>query len=191
LTRAPRIGALGLFLLARRSRIALRLLLIARPCMFGFCIVLHHNLLMSTTRTSQQQLDRLAAVAAIEAQDRRRRLYRSYSCEAPRRKRWRPSRQARRLQQYSCRFCKKENAMTDSPITTIRISDTELQVGRTLYSFASRSDADAFQSCLVNGSIETCYQSHPPVAVKPTMPDRQPDDPNRGSTISPSLGGMP
>jgi hypothetical protein len=187
LTRAPRIGALGLFLLARRSRIALRLLLIARPCMFGFCIVLHHNLLMSTTRTSQQQLDRLAAVAAIEAQDRRRRL----AAAPPRRKRWRPSRQARRLQQYSCRFCKKENAMTDSPITTIRISDTELQVGRTLYSFASRSDADAFQSCLVNGSIETCYQSHPPVAVKPTMPDRQPDDPNRGSTISPSLGGMP
>jgi hypothetical protein len=155
--------------------------------MFGFCIVLHHNLLMSTTRTSQQQLDRLAAVAAIEAQDRRRRL----AAAPPRRKRWRPSRQARRLQQYSCRFCKKENAMTDSPITTIRISDTELQVGRTLYSFASRSDADAFQSCLVNGSIETCYQSHPPVAVKPTMPDRQPDDPNRGSTISPSLGGMP
>jgi hypothetical protein len=32
--------------------------------------------------------------------------------------------------------------MTDSPITTIRVSDTELQVERTLYLFASRRRLD-------------------------------------------------
>jgi hypothetical protein len=41
--------------------------------------------------------------------------------------------------------------MTDSPITTIRISDTELQVERTLYLFTSKSDTDAFQRCLADG----------------------------------------
>jgi hypothetical protein len=50
--------------------------------------------------------------------------------------------QAQWLQQYSCQLCKKENAMTDSPITTIRVSDTELQVERTLYLFASRRRLD-------------------------------------------------
>lgn len=81
--------------------------------------------------------------------------------------------------------------MADAPITTIRVSDTELQVERTFYSFASKTDADAFQMCLVDGSIDACYQRHPPVSVRPTVPDEHPDDPNRGSTISPSLGGMP
>jgi hypothetical protein len=57
--------------------------------------------------------------------------------------------------------------------------------------FASKSDAEAFQSCVVDGSIATCYQRHPPVSVKPTMPDKQPDDPNRSSTILPSLGDTP
>jgi hypothetical protein len=85
-------------------------------------------------------------------------------------------------------LCKKEHFMT---VTTIRISDTEVQVERTLYTFAQKSDADAFAQCVVNDSIDTCYRSHPPLSARPTVPDEHPDDPNRGSTISPSLGGMP
>jgi hypothetical protein len=94
------------------------------------------------------------------------------------------------LQQIHHRLCKKENVMADSPITTIRVSDTELQVERTLYSFASKSAADAFQQCLIDGSIDACYKRHAPVSVRPTVPDEHPDEANRGSTISPSLGGM-
>ncbi|CAB3669375.1 hypothetical protein LMG22037_01877 [Paraburkholderia phenoliruptrix] len=76
-------------------------------------------------------------------------------------------------------------------VTTIRVSDTEVQVERTLYTFAQKSDADAFAQCVVNDSIDTCYRNHPPLSARPTVPDEHPDDPNRGSTISPSLGGMP
>jgi hypothetical protein len=76
-------------------------------------------------------------------------------------------------------------------ITTIRVSDTEVQVERTLYTFAQKTDADAFQSCLVNSSVDTCYREHPPLSARPREPDQTPDDPARGSTISPSLGGMP
>ena len=36
-------------------------------------------------------------------------------------------------------ICKKENLMT---MTTIRVSDTEVQVERTLYTFAQKNDAD-------------------------------------------------
>ncbi|CAB3787788.1 hypothetical protein LMG28614_02571 [Paraburkholderia ultramafica] len=73
-------------------------------------------------------------------------------------------------------------------ITTIRISDTEVQVERTLYKFAQKIDADSFQRCLIDTSIDRCYRSHPPLSALPTMPDEQPNDPGRGSTISPSLG---
>ncbi|MBB5446509.1 MULTISPECIES: hypothetical protein [unclassified Paraburkholderia] len=76
-------------------------------------------------------------------------------------------------------------------ITTIRVSDTEVQVERTLYTFAQKSDADAFQNCVVEGSIDTCYRDHPPLSARPTLPDEHLDDPARGSTISRSLGGMP
>ncbi|MGF6770839.1 hypothetical protein P3T18_003318 [Paraburkholderia sp. GAS199] len=76
-------------------------------------------------------------------------------------------------------------------ITTIRVSDTEVQVERTLYQFANTGDADAFQRCLVDTSIDSCYRNHPPLSARPTVPDEQPEDPARGSTISPSLGGMP
>src|ERR1700744_1982188 len=79
----------------------------------------------------------------------------------------------------------KEHVMS---ITTIRVSDTELQVERTLYTFAQKSDADAFQACLVNSSVDACYREHPPLSASPTVPDQHPDDPARGNTISPSLG---
>ena len=74
-------------------------------------------------------------------------------------------------------------------ITTIRTSDTELQVEQTSYTFAKKEDADAFQQCLVNGSVESCYRDHPPVSMRPARADERADDPSRGSTISPSLGG--
>ncbi|MBP0590282.1 hypothetical protein J8I87_11280 [Paraburkholderia sp. LEh10] len=74
-------------------------------------------------------------------------------------------------------------------ITTIRKSDTEVQVEQTLYTFAAKEQADAFQQCLVNGSVEGCHSNHPPVSMRPARPDERIDDPNRDSTISPSLGG--
>ena len=76
-------------------------------------------------------------------------------------------------------------------ITTIRTSDTEVQVEHTVYTFAKKGDADAFLRCLVQGSIGACYRQHPPAATRPVTPDERPDDPNRDSMISPSLGGMP
>ncbi|CAH2807490.1 MAG: FIG00454377: hypothetical protein [uncultured Paraburkholderia sp.] len=76
-------------------------------------------------------------------------------------------------------------------MTTIRVSDTEVQVERTLYTFGTKDDADAFQRCLADSSVDNCYRDHPPLSAQPAVPDQQPDDPNRGSTISPSLGGMP
>jgi hypothetical protein len=76
-------------------------------------------------------------------------------------------------------------------ITTIRTSDTQVQVEHTVYTFAAKDDADAFQRCIASHSISTCYQRHPPAAVRSATLDERPDDPNRGSTISPSLRGMP
>ena len=76
-------------------------------------------------------------------------------------------------------------------ITTIRKSDTELQVEQTLYVFARKEEAEAFQQCLVNGTVEGCYRAHPPVSMRPARADERADDPSRDSTISPSLGGDP
>jgi hypothetical protein len=85
-------------------------------------------------------------------------------------------------------ICKKEILMT---MTTIRLSETEVQVERTLYTFGQKNDADAFQRCLADTSIDSCYRTHQPLSARPTVPDEHPDDSGRGSTISPSLGGMP
>ena len=73
-------------------------------------------------------------------------------------------------------------------ITTIRISDTEVQVERTLYKFAQKTDADSFERCLVDTSIDSCYRSHPPLSALPTLPDQHPNDPGRGRTTTPSRG---
>jgi len=74
-------------------------------------------------------------------------------------------------------------------IVTIRASDTELQVEQTVYTFAKKEDADAFEQCLVNGSVKTCCADHPSVSMRSIRPAERVDDPNRDSTISPSLGG--
>lgn len=74
-------------------------------------------------------------------------------------------------------------------ITTIRRSDMQVQVEQTVYTFAKKEGADAFQQCLVNGTVETCYRDHAPVSMRPARADEPADDPNRDSIISPSLGG--
>ena len=60
-------------------------------------------------------------------------------------------------------------------ITTIRKSDTELQVEQTLYVFARKEEAEAFQQCLVNGTVEGCYRAHPPVSMRPARADERAD----------------
>ncbi|MEX3933978.1 hypothetical protein AB4Y32_19580 [Paraburkholderia phymatum] len=82
-------------------------------------------------------------------------------------------------------------------ITTIRTSDTRIQVEQTVYTFANKEDADAFQQCLVDGTVDSCHRDHPAVSMRPVRADKsadkradeRADDPNRDSTISPSLGG--
>jgi hypothetical protein len=84
----------------------------------------------------------------------------------------------------------REHTMT---ITTIRTSDTQIQVEQTIYTFANKEDADAFQQCLVDGTVDSCHRDHPAVSTRPVRADEsadeRADDPNRDSTISPSLGG--
>jgi hypothetical protein len=76
-------------------------------------------------------------------------------------------------------------------ITTIRASDTEVQVETTVYAFEKEDDADAFQRGLADQSIDSCLREHPPVSTRSAIPDVKPEDPDRDSTISPTVGGMP
>ncbi|QYD67264.1 hypothetical protein KZJ38_12830 [Paraburkholderia edwinii] len=76
-------------------------------------------------------------------------------------------------------------------ITTIRVSDTEVQVEQTIYAFAKKDAAAAFQLCLAYHSIDTCGREQPPVSTRSAVADVKPEDPNRDSTISPTVGGMP
>ncbi|MPW20910.1 hypothetical protein GCT13_29585 [Paraburkholderia sp. CNPSo 3157] len=73
-------------------------------------------------------------------------------------------------------------------LTAIRTSDTQVQVEQTAYTFANKEDADAFQQCLVNGTVGSCHHDHLLVSMRPVRADERVDDPNRDSTISPSLG---
>lgn len=73
----------------------------------------------------------------------------------------------------------------------IRKSDTEVQVDQTVYAFSRRDDADAFLRCVADTSVDECCRSHAPISTRPAVPEPKPDDPDRGSTISPSMGGMP
>ena len=74
-------------------------------------------------------------------------------------------------------------------ITTTRVSGTEVQVDRTLYKFAQKADANSFQRCLVDTSIDSCYRSHPPVSARAAMPGEPPNDPGRGSMFRGRLPG--
>jgi hypothetical protein len=75
-------------------------------------------------------------------------------------------------------------------ISAYRLSDTEVQVDRTVYTFSDSIVADAFQRCIGQGSIDSCGTSHTPMSSRRTN-DAVPDDLAPGSIISPSLGGMP
>ncbi|BAN27038.1 hypothetical protein [Caballeronia insecticola] len=76
-------------------------------------------------------------------------------------------------------------------ITADRISDTEVKVGETIYTFDAKPNADAFQQCLGNDSIETCAKNHAPIKTRSAYPDASAPNAEPGSIISPSLGGMP
>jgi hypothetical protein len=73
----------------------------------------------------------------------------------------------------------------------IRKSDTEVQVEENVYTFDRKEDADGFMRCVADTSIDSCRAQYAPSAVRSAAPDAPADDPNRGSTISPSMGGMP
>ena len=74
--------------------------------------------------------------------------------------------------------------------TAIRRSDTEVEVEGAVCTFDGKEDADEFMRCLAGSSVDTCKERHAPVSVKPVV-QPEADDPNRGSVISPSMGGMP
>jgi hypothetical protein len=75
------------------------------------------------------------------------------------------------------------------PYTTIRVSDNEVQVELTVYTFAETSDADAFEQCALRHQIETCYRRHPPVALRPAKAHERPDDPEQARALSRTRGG--
>ena len=76
-------------------------------------------------------------------------------------------------------------------IAAIRTSETEVHVGDTIYGFARKDEADAFMRCVAHEVVERCRERYESVSARSAQPDVKPDDPDRGSTISPSLGGMP
>ncbi|SAL14154.1 hypothetical protein [Caballeronia telluris] len=76
-------------------------------------------------------------------------------------------------------------------INADRISDTEIKVDQTIYTFESKDVADAFQQCLGPDSVDACKAHHPPIATRAAHVDSGPAEGEPGSIISPSLGGMP
>ena len=85
---------------------------------------------------------------------------------------------------------KKEDE-TNMTISADRISDTEIKVGDTIYTFDAKAHADAFQQCLGTDSIETCAKNHAPVSTRAAFEESGEPKGEPGSIISPSMGGMP
>jgi hypothetical protein len=83
---------------------------------------------------------------------------------------------------------KRQHEMT---IAADRITDLEVRVSDTIYVFDNKADADAFQQCLGNDSVETCNRNHAPVSTRSALNDTGADGLAPGSIISPSMGGMP
>lgn len=81
-----------------------------------------------------------------------------------------------------------ENIMT---ITASRLSDTEVQVEHTVYTFSESAVADAFQRCIGQDGVDTCSASHAPVSSRTIQDADSAQQLAPGSIISPSLGGMP
>jgi hypothetical protein len=78
----------------------------------------------------------------------------------------------------------RENIMT---ITAYRLSDTEVQVEHTVYTFSDHAVADAFQRCIGQDSIDSCSTDHAPTSSRTTSNGGQ-TDVAPGSVIAPSLG---
>ncbi|SAK64772.1 hypothetical protein AWB79_03152 [Caballeronia hypogeia] len=77
-------------------------------------------------------------------------------------------------------------------IAADRISETEIKIGDTIYTFDAKASADSFQRCLGNGSVETCAKNHAPVSTRAAHADISGAPTGEpGSIISPSLGGPP
>jgi hypothetical protein len=81
----------------------------------------------------------------------------------------------------------RENIMS---VTANRLSDTEVQVEQTVYTFSDSTVADAFQRCVGDDSVDQCSTSHAPSSSRAANEDH-PDDTPPGSVVSPSMGGMP
>jgi hypothetical protein len=75
-------------------------------------------------------------------------------------------------------------------ITANRLSDTEVLVETTVYTFSDSTVADAFLRCIGQDSVDACSASHAPVSAHAANKAKA-DDLPPGSIISPSLGGMP
>jgi hypothetical protein len=81
----------------------------------------------------------------------------------------------------------RENTMT---ISATRLSDTEVLVETTVFTFSDSAIADAFLLCIGQESVDTCSTNHAPVSSRAANQENA-DTPAPGSIISPSLGGMP
>ncbi|MDR5856709.1 hypothetical protein P9239_05895 [Caballeronia sp. LZ062] len=76
-------------------------------------------------------------------------------------------------------------------ISAERLSDNEIKVDETVYTFDAKDTADAFQQCLGSDTLDTCRGHHAPVSTRAATPATGPAEGEPGSIISPSLGGMP
>lgn len=72
-----------------------------------------------------------------------------------------------------------------------RLSDTDVKVDNTIYTFDAKDHADAFMQCLATDSLETCTKNHASISTRGAIADQDPPGGEPGSIISPSLGGMP
>jgi hypothetical protein len=86
---------------------------------------------------------------------------------------------------------KTKEEIDNMAITAERLSDTDVKVDDTIYSFDGKAHADAFQQCLVNDSVATCAANHAPVKTRAAHEVSGEPQGEPGSIISPSLGGMP
>jgi hypothetical protein len=76
-------------------------------------------------------------------------------------------------------------------ISADRISDTEVKVESTIYTFDSKDKADAFQQCLGGDTVQTCAADHAPLSTRAAVSSDSALGGEPGSIISPSMGGMP
>ena len=64
-------------------------------------------------------------------------------------------------------------------ITAIRTSETEVQVGDTIYDFQRKDEADAFMRCVAHEVVERCRERYESVCARSAEPDIKPDEPDQ------------